>query len=107
MTPLIGTYNVKCSGQEARLEVAKFLIESGANVNVRAKIDAPTSDDPPKVWGETPLHFAAGYGSAQMVRLLINAGADKRIETAKGETPLAYAQRHKRPKEIHQLLQTQ
>ena len=39
----------------------------------------------------TPLVMAAGYGYADMVRLLLEGGADPHLETASGVSPLAAA----------------
>lgn len=39
----------------------------------------------------TPLHYAAIYGSADAVRILLSAGADPNARNANGATPLIYA----------------
>ena len=64
---------------ERRLEVARILIDSGADVNARE----PAS-------GLTPLFHAAGLGTAhseQMIQLLLAHGADVRAVDGQG-TPL-------------------
>ena len=88
------------------LETAKLLIEAGADVNARLEINARTQMRDPKIaQGETPLHFAAHrLAEPALIQLLLDAGADKTIETAQGETPLAYAERYDRPEEILELL---
>ena len=51
-------------------------LENGADVNARTKS------------GETPLHAASHYGTAETVNALLNAGADVNARTKSGETPL-------------------
>jgi ankyrin repeat protein len=41
--------------------------------------------------GETPLHYAATFGSAESVRLLLDRGADPNARTRAGATPLVSA----------------
>jgi ankyrin repeat protein len=41
--------------------------------------------------GNTPLHVAAEKGNPTMVRLLLEAGADRELANSQGETPLAVA----------------
>ena len=38
--------------------------------------------------GRTPLWFAANYGFLDVVRALLNAGADKTIANAQGKKPI-------------------
>ena len=39
--------------------------------------------------GNTPLHYAAGYGRGEVVLLLLDAGANAAAKNATGKTPLA------------------
>lgn len=41
--------------------------------------------------GETPLHRAAAYGTANTIRMLIDAGASLDAKDANGDTPLGWA----------------
>ena len=59
-------------------EIAQFLIESGANLNVRAK----------DKHGGTPLHWAAALGRVEMARRLIQADADVNAKDNNGFTPV-------------------
>ena len=61
------------------LDIAKLLIENGANVNAKA------SD------GETPLHWAASGGNLDIAKLLVENGADVNAKNSDGETPLHWA----------------
>jgi hypothetical protein len=42
-------------------------------------------------WGQTPLHLAAGGGYVEVVRFLLEMGADSRCRDDKGKTPLVCA----------------
>jgi ankyrin repeat protein len=67
-----------------REEIARYLIEKGANVNARNKT------------GLTPLHFAAdqSYPEPSIVRMLLERGADVEARDSVGLTPLARAERN-------------
>lgn len=87
-------------------ETMKLLIQRGGDVNRQTKVGGRTEMDFfGKVWGETPLHIAAVAADKEAIKVLLDAGADKTTKTAKGDTPLDYAQRHERPEEIILLLQ--
>jgi ankyrin repeat protein len=68
--------------KEGDVATVRYLIESGADVNVAA------GD------GMTPLHWAAGRGYVEVTRLLLEAGADVAVGTRIGTyTPLHLAVR--------------
>jgi len=96
-----------CSG--GHRDLAELLIKKGANVNSEAWDDAPSLyavwNDHPDVlelllsYGANPdekdrkdwslLHYAAGSGSTDMTRLLLDKGADPNVKTNGGlQTPL-------------------
>jgi ankyrin repeat protein len=58
----------------------EILLKSGANVN------AKTSSD-----GETPLHKAISRGDIEIVKLLLNYGADVNAKSKYGVTALHFA----------------
>jgi len=59
-------------------DTARFLIQQGANLNVRAK----------DKHGGTPLHWAAALGRIEMAVRLMEAGADINAPDSNGFTPL-------------------
>jgi ankyrin repeat protein len=69
----------RAAGQ-GRLEIAKYLIEKGADVNFRGR-----------EWGHTPLSEAASRGFDDVVEVLLKAGADPKIEDRNGYTAFAIA----------------
>lgn len=66
--------NTPLHGASARC--AELLIEAGAELSARGE------------YGETPLHRAVSFGSAETVGILTEAGADVKAVDNYGETPL-------------------
>ena len=62
-----------------RTDIAELLIEAGANVNAASEKQV------------TPLHEAVRVGYPEMVKLLLNNGADAQAVDHTGRTPLEYA----------------
>lgn len=60
-----------------QIEIVRALIKAGANVNVRQKSD-----------GNTPVHSAAFFAYPEILRLLLDAGAEKAPKNLKGELPI-------------------
>lgn len=63
-----------------RVEMVRLLIAHGGNPNIR-------SDDPAQK-DVTPLHVAAGRGQPDVMKLLVESGADVNARDARGRTPL-------------------
>ena len=68
----------ECKSQEDGVRVAQLLLEHGADVNTR------------RVDYQTPLHAASYFGNVEIVRLLLDSGADTEAnaEGDNGEKPL-------------------
>jgi WD40 repeat protein len=66
---------------QGKLQITSYLLEHGANVNARQIGRSPT-----------PLARAVKNIDAAMVKLLLGYGADPRIQTSTGYTPLLLAQ---------------
>ncbi|MDQ6698951.1 MAG: hypothetical protein M3Z36_02045, partial [Acidobacteriota bacterium] len=95
------------TGNMTALELAKALLQHGANPNVRIawqekKFDKEggTVKNPPLIQlgrhfisfvGATPFYIAAQNGDAPMMRLLVAGGADPKMPTVQGITPLMAA----------------
>lgn len=91
---------------DKRLQAASLLIEYGADVNLKARVGVETGSYMRDVCvvGETALHRAAAYQSKQLIQLLLSAGADKSSKDSRGESPLSWASRHWRSRDILKLL---
>lgn len=68
---------------KASLEIAKFLLENGANIEGIGK-NEPSYDI------ETPLTYAAMYGELELVKFLLASGADVNRPGGYGRTPLHF-----------------
>jgi ankyrin repeat protein len=84
----MGSYAIEGSAlhvavRSGQPDIARLLIESGAEVDIRDNSDF------------TPLHNAAWNGNLEMVKLLLDAGANITARDYSGFTPLACAYRSK------------
>src|SRR5207249_2825044 len=95
--------------RQARTDVAEYLLRHGARLNLWSAIALDRADDvrdfitrDPALLGaqmsrnehhRTPLHHAAAKNRPQMVRLLLDLGADAKAKDAIGATPLTTAAR--------------
>ena len=82
MTPLASAMAAE------RNDIARTLIEHGADVNAKAENDL------------TPLHTAAARGNLESAQLLLDYGADINANTKDGKTPMAYAQERNHPEMV-------
>jgi ankyrin repeat protein len=95
------------SGRMTALELAKKLLEHGANPNIRVSWkentfgkEGGTARNPPNIQlgrhllsyvGATPFYVAAKNGDTAYMKLLADHGADARVTTKAGITPLMVA----------------
>jgi ankyrin repeat protein len=98
-TPLHGALS---KGSLAHDRVVKILLANGANPNSATKpgIETGAFMRDCRTRGETPLHRAAAFGSAESIQLLLDAGALKEAKDVNGDSPLAWASWHLRPDAI-------
>ena len=77
---------------DAMLDVIRLLVEKGANVNARLKANTEVHNSIQATWlrepGATPLLRAALCGDLEVMKLLLAHGADPKINTDDGTTPL-------------------
>lgn len=96
----------KTSEMDARAEIVKILIAAGVNVNKKTVAGESTLCFMRDAYlkGETPLHRAAAYGSATIVKMLLDAGAIPSTKDANGDTPMSWGSWHLRDNELLRLL---
>lgn len=71
-----------------RSAAVRLLLDLGFDAGARGRGDQPVNGE----W-ETPLHVAAGHGRADLVRLLLDAGADPTVRDRRFDaTPLGWAE---------------
>lgn len=90
----------------ARTRIVELLVAAGADVNRKTLPGVVTFAFARDIRtrGETALHRAAAYGDAEMIGILISAGADKTARDAHGESPLTWASWHLRENDVLRLL---
>jgi ankyrin repeat protein len=72
-------------------EALMFLIDHGANLNLRFEAGPALSASRPAMSLATALSMAAGVGNARGIAALVEAGADMNLPTGGGFTPLMIA----------------
>lgn len=104
-TPLHNTLSK--AGRPYYIFTLRLLLEKGAEVNVRTIPGKETGAfmRDVRTKGETPLHRAAAYADENMIRLLLEYGADKTLVDAHGDSPISWASIHLRPGNILKLLE--
>ena len=87
-------------------QVVRILLAAGADPNSKTIPNRETGSfmRDCRTKGETPLHRAAALGSAETVRMLIEAGAALDSRDEAGDSPLSWASWHRRPSEVLRLL---
>lgn len=103
-TPL---HTALCKSGDGRFDsIVKRLVEAGANPNCATRPGVTTEAfmRDVRTRGETPLHRAAAFGSANVIQTLIAAGARLDLRDANGDSPLGWASWHLRPRSILRLL---
>lgn len=91
---------------DERTEIVKILIEHGIDLSQKTVHRKETLCFMRDAFlkGETPLHRAAAYGDEEMIKILLQGGADPSVQDANGDTPISWGSWHLRPSEILRLL---
>jgi len=86
----------------AHTQVVRVLLAAGADPNIPTLHGKETGAfmRDCRTKGETPLHRAAAFGTEEAVELLLEAGGNRELKDASGETPLSWASWHQRPASI-------
>lgn len=86
--------------------VVEVLLNAGAdpNVHTRAGVETGCFMRDSRTRGETPLHRAAAFSSAETIQRLLDAGARVDSRDANGDSPLTWASWHLRPSSVLRLL---
>lgn len=74
-----GSTPLHCAAWKGHADIARLLIEAGANLN-----DENENDH----WGTTPLHAAAHGNRRAVAQVLLDHGADLTVRNLNGRTPL-------------------
>jgi uncharacterized protein len=82
--------------------VVKVLLEAGADPNLPTKssVESGAFMRDCRTRGETPLHRAAAFASAETIQLLLDAGAKLDAKDSNRDSPLSWASWHLRPDTI-------
>ena len=96
----------KASEMSERTEIVKVLIAAGTDVNKKTIPGKSTLCFMRDAYlkGETPLHRAAAYANVTIVKMLLDAGADRSLKDANGDTPISWGSWHLRDSDILRLL---
>jgi ankyrin repeat protein len=102
-TPL---HHALANSESDRGPLVKLLLDHGADPNSRTKPRVSSFNfwRDARTRGETPLHRAAAYGSAETINHLLAAGANPSVRDANDDTPRGWASWHLREKAIVDLL---
>ena len=71
--------------------------------DVKAELDAGAKVTAKNEYGSTPLHEAAGNGSAEGIQALLDADADPKVKDGLNKEPWLYAQFNKKLKYVEDL----
>jgi hypothetical protein len=74
--------------EKQRFDLARQFIEAGVDVNYRYSLSRNYAD------GMTPLLYASKWGNLEMVKLLVEKGANINMQAVNGDTALSIARRN-------------
>lgn len=96
----------KMSEMDQRVEITRILINEGIDITKKTLPGKSTLCFMRDAFlkGETPLHRAAAFGNAAIIKMLLDAGADPTAKDANGDTPISWGSWYLRESEILRLL---
>jgi len=96
----------KTTEMNDRAEIVKVLIAAGTDVNKKTLAGKSTLCFMRDAYlkGESPLHRAAAYGNATIIKMLLEAGAEVSMKGANGDTPISWGSWHLRDDDVLRLL---
>lgn len=96
----------KTSEMNERTEIVKLLINAGTDVNKKTNKGVSTLCFMRDAFlkGETPLHRAAAFGNAAIIKMLLDAGADSSVKDANSDTPISWGSWYLRDADVLRLL---
>ena len=96
----------KTSEMDERAEIVKILIAAGIDVNKKTLAGKPTLCFMRDAYlkGESPLHRAAAFGNATIIKMLLDAGAEPSMKDANGDTPISWGSWYLRDADVLRLL---
>jgi uncharacterized protein len=106
-------YGLDLANKDRIVTIVKSLLKHGADPNFRLKQPKAITTNEVSLDGATPVLLAAEVNNTEAVKVLLDAGADARITTEQGMTPLIMAsgggtdiQRARPPEERAQAIDT-
>jgi ankyrin repeat protein len=106
-------YGLDLANKDRIVTIVKALLKHGADPNFRLKQPKAITTNEVSLDGATPVLLAAEVNNTEAVKVLLDAGADPRITTEQGMTPLIMAsgggtdiQRARPPEERAQAIDT-
>lgn len=89
-----------------RTEIVRMLVKAGTDVNKKTVPRKETLCFMRDAFlkGETPLHRAAAYADEDLIKILLESGANPSAKDVNGDTPISWGSWHLRPSNILGLL---
>ena len=96
----------KTSEMDDRAQIVKLLLMAGTDVNKKTIAGKPTLCFMRDAYlkGESPLHRAAAFGNATIIKMLLDAGAQPSMKDANGDTPISWGSWYLRDADVLRLL---
>lgn len=96
----------KTSEIDERTEIVKILIAAGTDVNKKTAARKQTLCFMRDAYlkGESPLHRAAAFGNASIIKMLLEAGAEPSMKDSNGDTPMSWGSWYLRDADVLRLL---